>query len=93
MKRKSNERTREKRIEEKRREKETLGIYDGHATYVSTHYRPYGIKEAAFTTAVYSVENLIDVYISILGIILLARFMGKRECHRVTCRDAFHLVS
>lgn len=42
--------------------------------YVSTHYRPYGIKETAFTTshiqpftAVYSVENLTDVYISILG--------------------------
>jgi len=36
---------------EKERERETLGIYDGRGTYVSTHYRPYGIKGAAFTTS------------------------------------------
>lgn len=67
MKRESNERTREKRTKGKRRKRETLGIYDGRATYVSTHYRTYGIKEAAFTTAIYSVENLTDVYISTWG--------------------------
>lgn len=37
------------KVRDKERQKETLGIYD--TTYVSTHYRPYSIKETAFTTS------------------------------------------
>jgi len=31
--------------------RETSGIYDRDPTYVSAHYRPRGIKGAAFTTS------------------------------------------